>query len=150
MKLSNKAIAGITITSAVVIATSTVLANLAIRHTNPDKPVNPLDRDKTYHHYSIIDKLSTHEKLNNLINFYEFEGNVVYFIDEQIFLNNFKSIITDTFKTIPAFKRNYLNYEITCNYKIKDTKSISIDLVWQEPGNKNKFFDQFILNLETV
>ena len=68
-------------------------------------------------------------RINNLINFYEFEGNVVYFIDEQIFLNNFKSIITDTFKTIPAFKRNYLNYEITCNYKIKDTKSISIDLV---------------------
>lgn len=152
MKISSKAMAGLTISSAVVIATATILTNVLIQNnsTDPTKPVNPLDRDKTYHHYSLIDKLSTNEKINKLINFHEQDGNVVYFIDEDLFLASFKTIITETFKTIPAFSRNYLNYEITCNYKIKDTKSVYVDLVWQLPGNKNKYFDQFILKLETI
>ncbi len=152
MKMSSKSVAALTISSVVVIATSTVLANVLIKNnsTDPTKPVNPLDRDKTYHHYSLIDKLSTNQKLNKLINFYEQDGNIVYFIDEDLFLANFKAIVTETFKTIPAFSRNYLNYEITCNYKIKDTKSILVDLVWQLPENKNKYFDQFVLKLETI
>lgn len=152
MRISSKAMTAITISSVVLIATSTILVNVMIKEnsTDPIKPDNPLDRDKTYHHYSLIDKMSTNEKLDKLINFQEVDGNVVYFIDEDLFLANFKSIVTETFKSIPAFKRNYLSYEITCNYKIKDTKSILVDLVWQLPDNKNKYYDQFVLSLENI
>lgn len=152
MKLSSKAIGVISGTSALLIATSTILANVLIKNnpTDPVKPINPLDRDKTYHHYSLVNKMIGNEKLNKLINFSKQDKSIVYFIDEDLFLANFKSIITDTFKTIPAFKQNYLGYEITCNYKIKDTKTILIDLVWKLPSSNYKYYDQFALNLETA
>lgn len=152
MKLSSKAIVGITATSALLIATSTILANVLIKNnsTDPTKPINPLDRDNTYHHYSLVNKMMSNEKLNKLINFSKKDKTLVYFIDEDLFLENFKSIITDTFKTIPSFKQNYLNYEITCNYKIKDTKTILVDLVWKLPNSDYKYYDQFALNLETI
>ncbi len=151
MKINSKAMSGITIGSALIIATSTILTNVLIKNnsTDPVKPINPLNRDKTYHHYSIIDKMSTNEKLSKLINFYEKDGNVVYFVDEDLFITNFREIVRETLKAIPAFSHNYLNYEITCNYKIKDTKSIYVDLVWQLPNNINKYFDQFVLKLES-
>lgn len=150
INISKKAIMTLTGCAAALVAASTVLANALIKSDNGNTgKINPLNRDKNFHYYSLTNKMSTNKKLSNLIDFSKTDKQMVYFINEQKFLSNFKSIIQDTLKQIPTFSANYLNYQIDCHYKIKDTKSIMVDLVWYEPGAKAKFYDQFQLVLQT-
>lgn len=148
IKMSKGAITAISLTSAGIIAGSTVLANLAMKESSQqDKKVNPLDRDSNFHHYTIVNKIAANTNLNNLIDTIKKDNVLIYCISEAKFLANFKSIVRDVLKDIPTFSQKYLGYTIECNYKIKNTKSILIDLVWYEPGNKTKFYDQLELVL---
>jgi len=151
VKLSKKAIMGISAGSAVIIVGSTVLANIALKkETGNSGWKNPLDRGKNYHYYSILNKIQSNTKLKDLIDFAKGEKQLIYFINKSKFENGFKSIVQDALKATPNFSQNYLNYVIECNYKIKDTRSILVDLVWYEPNNRTKFYDQFELYLETA
>lgn len=150
IRMSKKVIGAISATSAALITGTTVAANVLIKNENGAKPnTNPLNRDKTYHHYSLVNKIATNEKINNLIGVQHSDSSVIYIIEEQRFLDNIKNIVQETLKSIPAFAQNYLNYTIDCHYKIT-TKSILIDLLWYLKGAKNKYFDQFELVLQTA
>ena len=150
MKVSSKAVGIIAGVSALLIAAATVTANILLQdETGQSKNTNPLNRDKSYHHYSIVNKLASNDKINDLITMVKQDDSITYVIEEQKFLANIKLLVQDALKTIPAFAQKYLNYQIDCNYKI-NTKSILVDLVWFEPGAKNKFFDQFELILQSA
>lgn len=148
IKMSKKAIGAITGVSAALIAGTTVAVNLLMKNEKGAKTNNPLNRDKNYQYYSLINKISSNEKLNNLIGIQRTESSITYVIEEQRFIDNIRLIVQDALKEIPAFSEKYLNYVIDCHYKI-NTKSVLVDLVWYEPGAKNKFFDQFELLLQS-
>jgi len=152
IRLSKKAIAAITGVSVVIITGSTILANLALKQEKQQdsKKVNPLDRGSNYHHYPISNKIATDTKLNNLIDKIEEEGSIIYLISEQKFVDNIKSYAINALKNTSAFAKTYLNYNFICNYKIKNTKSILVDLVWFENSSKIRYYDQFVLSLETI
>jgi len=150
VRLSKKTIGLISAGSAAIIGGSTVLANLALKQEASHKGnTNPLDRDKNYHYYSLLSKIRTNTKLKDLVDYVRDEKQLIYFINENKFVNGFKSIVQDALKATSTFSLNYLNYVIECNYKLKNTRSILVDLVWYEPNNKTKFYDQFELCLET-
>ncbi|XQP55995.1 MAG: DUF5452 domain-containing protein [Mycoplasmoidaceae bacterium] len=149
IKLSKKAIGAITATSVLLITGSTVIANVLLKDEQGIKPIdNPLGRDKSYHYYSLVNKMAANEHLNNLITVVQSGSSIAYIIDENKFLSNIKIIVQDTLKQIPAFAEDYLSYSIDCHYQI-NTKSILVDLVWAKPDAKNKFFDQFELILQS-
>lgn len=149
IRMSKKVIGIISGSSAAVIGGTTVTANVLLKDEIGQKQnTNPLNRDKSYHHYSLVNKLEGNENLDNLISMVKEDDSVTYIIDEKKFVSNIKSLIQETLKSIPAFAENYLNYQIDVHYKI-NTKSILVDLVWFEPEAKNKFFDQFELILQT-
>jgi len=152
IKLSKKAIAAITGVSVVVITCSIVLASFALKNeqSQTQKKKQPLDRDSNYHHYPISNKIATDAKLNNLIDKIEQDRSVIYVISEERFKSNIKSIAVNALKNISAFSKTYLNYSFECHYKIKDTKSILVDLVWFEANSKTRYYDQFVLSLETI
>lgn len=150
INISKKTIGVVAAISAVLIAGLTVTANILLKNENGNKQnTNPLNRDSSYHYYSLVNKISQNERLNSLISIQEIDGNVIYVVDEQKFLNNIKAIVQETLKSISTFSKSYLNYIIDVHYKIS-TKSILVDLVWYEPNTINKFFDQFELVLQTT
>lgn len=151
VKLSKAAIMSISGGSAVIIAGSTILTNIALKNeSGNNKWINPLNRGKDYHYYSLLNKIQSNAKLKNLVDFVKDEKQLVYFINENKFKQNFQSIVQDALKATSTFSQNYLNYVIECNYKLKNTKSILVDLVWYEPNNKTKFYDQFQLVLDVA
>lgn len=148
--LSKKVIGIISGSSAVLVGGTTVTANVLLKNETAEKTnTNPLGRDKSYHYYSLVNKISQNEELNNLINIQRTDVGVIYIIDEQKFVSSIKFIVQEALKSIPTFSKNYLNYKIDVHYKI-NTKSILVDLVWYETESKNKFFDQFELILQTA
>lgn len=150
IKMSNKIIGVIAGSSAVIIAGTTVAANLLIKNENQKHIIiNPLNRDSSYHYYSLVNKLTQNKNLNNLIGIQRTDQGVIYIIEEQKFVQNIKSIVQETLKSISTFSKTYLNYVIDVHYKI-NTRSVSVDLVWYEPQAKNKFFDQFELILQST
>ncbi|MCQ3907886.1 MAG: hypothetical protein MJ219_04160 [Mycoplasmoidaceae bacterium] len=128
IKMSKKAIGAITGVSAALIAGTTVAVNLLMKNEKGAKTNNPLNRDKNYQYYSLINKISSNEKLNNLIGIQRTESSITYVIEEQRFIDNIRLIVQDALKEIPAFSEKYLNYVIDCHYKI-NTKSVLVDLV---------------------
>lgn len=149
IKMSKKTVGIITGVSAALIAGTTVTANILLKDEIGVKPNNnPLNRDKSYHYYSLVNKISKNEKLNNLIGIVRSGSSITYIIEEQKFVDNIRQIVQDALKEIPTFSEKYLNYVIDCHYKI-NTKSVLVDLVWYEPEAKNKFFDQFELLLQS-
>lgn len=150
VKMSKKVIGAITGVSTALIVGSTVAANLLIKSENGSivNP-NPLGRDKTYHYYSLVNKISNNSKLNNLISIQKIETGIVYIIEEQKFIDNIKTIVQEALKSIPAFSQDYLNYIIDCHYKI-NTKSVLVDLVWYKQNTNKKYFDQFELILQSA
>ena len=150
IKMSKKTVGIISGVSASLIAGSTVTANILLKDEIGAKPnLNPLNRDKNYHYYSLVNKISQNEKINNLISVVRSDSSITYVIEEQKFLDNIRSIVQDALKEIPSFSDRYLNYIIDCHYKI-DTTSVMVDLVWYEPENVKKFFDQFKIILENA
>lgn len=150
MKVSNKMVGAIGGVSALVIGGSTILANTLLQDEQAQqRNANPLNRDKSYHHYSIASKLANNSNINNLICLINVGDSIVYIIEEEKFVNNIKVLIQDALKDIPAFASKYLNYQIDCHYKI-NTTSILVDVVWFEADSTNKFFDQFELILQTA
>ncbi|XQP55389.1 MAG: DUF5452 domain-containing protein [Mycoplasmoidaceae bacterium] len=149
MKMSKKTMGIIAASSAAIIAGTTVTANVLIKNESKQKEnTNPLNRDKSYHYYSLVNKISQNENINSLITMQRTDVGVMYIIEEQKFVDNIKSIVQEALKSISTFARTYLNYTIDVHYKI-NTKSVLVDLVWYEPGAKNKFFDQFELILQS-
>lgn len=147
-KMSKKAMGIIAGSSATIIASVTVTANILLKNeTNKKDNTNPLNRDKNYHYYSLVNKISQNENLNNLISSQISETGITYIIDEKKFVDNLKMIVQQTLKSISTFSKTYLNYTIDVHYKI-NTKSVLVDLVWYEPNAKIKFFDQFELVLQ--
>ncbi|MCQ3908132.1 MAG: hypothetical protein MJ200_00800 [Mycoplasmoidaceae bacterium] len=129
IKMSKATVGIIAGSSAAIIAGGTVTANLLIKSEYPErKNTNPLNRDKSYHYYSLVNKLSQNSKLNNLISMQRTDSGIIYIIEEQKFVDNIKSIVQDTLKSISTFARTYLNYTIDVHYKI-NTKSVLVDLV---------------------
>ena len=150
VKVSKKVIMAISACSAALIATSTILANLLIKsNTSSSRVEDPLNRGNNYHHYSICNKLQANTKLSSLVDFIKDDKMMVYIISEAKFKANIKQIIRDTFKSIPAFSSNYLNYKVECQYKINTPRSVLVDLVWYEPNSSYKYFDQFELQLQS-
>ena len=147
VRMSNKVIGIISCSSVAVIGGTTVTANVLLKDEIGQQISNPLDRDKSYHHYSLVNKLESNPNLDNLISMVKEGDNVTYIIDESKFVSNIKSLVQETLKSIPSFAENYLNYQIDVHYQI-NTKSVLVDLVWFEPNAKNKFFDQFELILQ--
>ncbi|MBQ0045825.1 MAG: hypothetical protein KBS35_02960 [Mycoplasma sp.] len=149
IKMSNKVIGIISGSSAALIGGTTITANVLLKDEIGTKPnTNPLGRDKSYHYYSIVNKIASNPQLDNLITMIKDDNNVTYILEEEKFLSNIKPIVQEALKTIPTFAADYLNYQIDIHYKI-NTKSIFVDLVWFKPEAKNKFFDQFELILQT-
>ena len=150
ISMSKKVIGVISAGSAAVVGGTTVTANVLLKNeTGTKQSSNPLDRDKTYHYYSLVNKISSSDKLDNLITLVKDDDSLNYIIEEKKFVANIRSIVQEALKSIPAFAQNYLNYTIDVHYKIS-TKSVMVDLVWYEPEAKNKFFDQFELILQTT
>lgn len=148
IRMTKKIVGVISGSSAALIGGTTVTANVLLKNEEGTKPnINPLNRDKSYHYYSLVNKISANEHLDDLITIIKDDDNITYVIDEQKFVSNIKTIIQETLKSIPTFAQNYLNYKIDVHYKI-NTKSVLVDLVWYEPEAKNKFFDQFELLLQ--
>jgi len=151
VKLSKKAIMAISGGSAVIIAGTTILTNVALKKEQGSSGwKNPLNRGKNYHYYSILNKIQNNAKLKDLVDFVKEEKQLIYFINEKKFVKGFKSIVQDALKATSPFSQNYLNYVIECSYKLKNTRSILVDLVWYEPNDRTKFYDQFELYLETA
>lgn len=149
IKMSKKTVGIITGVSATLIAGTTVTANILLKDQIGVKPnLNPLNRGKNYHYYSLVNKISKNEKINNLIGIVRTDSSITYVIEEQKFIDNIRLIVQDALKEIPTFSEKYLNYVIDCHYKI-NTKSVLVDLAWYEPEAKNKFFDQFELLLQS-
>lgn len=151
IRMSSKIIGVISGSSAALIGGTTVTANVLLKNENGEIVVNnnPLNRDKTYHHYSIVNKVMENEKINDLITIKQKDSGIVYVVEENNFIRIMKSIVKDVLKSTSSFSKNYLNYIIKCNYKI-NTKSVLVDLVWYEPSVTNKFYDQFEIILQTT
>lgn len=150
IRMSKKVIGVISGSSAALIGGTTVTANVLLKDEIGVKPnTNPLDRDKSYHYYSIVNKVASNPNLDNLITMVKGDDSVAYILEEEKFVTNIKNIVQDALKSIPTFASDYLNYKIDIHYKI-NTKSILVDLVWYLPEAKNKFFDQFELLLQTT
>ncbi|MCQ3915243.1 MAG: hypothetical protein MJ195_00335 [Mycoplasmoidaceae bacterium] len=129
MKMSKKTIGIIAGSSAALIAATTITTNVLIKNENREKDnKNPLNRDKSYHYYSLVNKISQNEKINNLISMIRTESGITYIIEEKKFVDNIKAIVQEALKSISTFARTYLNYTIDVHYKI-NTKSILVDLV---------------------
>ena len=150
IKMSKKIVGVIAGSSAVLIAGATVTANILLKDEIGQVPnTNPLNRDRSYHYFSIGKQVKESINLNDLVNVVPSEHGITYIIEEEKFLKNFKNIVQEALSKISTFKDDYLSYIIDCHYKI-NTKSVSVDLVWYQPDAKNKFFDQIEIILQTA
>lgn len=152
IKLSKKAISAISISSAAIIAGGTVTAGILIKNNKSSeedkKTTNPLNRDKSYHKYSIVNKIKSNPKLSNLIKLEKSEDFFIYVIDEKKFTDNIKTILQEALQSINLFSANWNSYKLEVSYKLVNTSLIKIDLVWYLPNSKIKYFDQFELMLQ--
>lgn len=149
IKMSNKVVGIISISSAVLIAGTTITANLLINNENgsSDKPDSPTHPNKNEHYYPIVKQLKDNEKWKNLIEIVHDGRSITYVINEKKFVDNIISITQESLNKITTFKDKYYKIEVT--YKT-NTKSILVDLVWYEPDSINKFYDQFEIILQTA
>ena len=150
IKASKKVIAMITSVTTTIIVGSTILANLAIKTTNKEDNNDKTNRGESYHYYPIYNKIANNRLLNNLIDYSANNNQITYFINENKFLSNLKIMVMDALKNIPMFAKEYSIFDVVCKYKIISSHKIIIDLVWNKPNNKYKFYDQFAINLLTT
>lgn len=150
VKVNKKVMTFCTILMAVLIAGSTITANLITNGQRNDViRKNILNRDNNYHHYSLTNMLQNNFKLNDLVQTVTQDNFYTYIISEEKFINNFKEMVRSTLKSLSTFSSNYLSYVIECNYKIAESFKINVDLVWYLPSNKTKYFDQFAIELQS-
>lgn len=150
VKVNKKVMTFCTILMAVLIAGSTITANLITNGQRNDViRKNILNRDNNYHHYSLTNMLQNNFKLNDLVQTITQDNFYTYIISEEKFINNFKEMVRSTLKSLSTFSSNYLSYVIECNYKIVESFKINVDLVWYLPSNKTKYFDQFAIELQS-
>ncbi len=150
IKMSKKVIGVIAGSSAVLIAGATVTANVLLKDEIGKIPnTNPLNRDKSYHYFSISNEIKKTTNLNSLITVVPSQQGITYIIQEERFISNIKNIVQEALSKVSTFKDDYLSYIIDCHYKI-NTKSVSVDLVWYQPDAKNKFFDQIEIILQAA
>ncbi len=147
IKMSNKIVGIISVSSAVLIAGTTITANLLINNENgsADKPDSPTHPNKNDHYYPIVKQLKDNDKWKNLIEIVRDGRSITYVINERKFVDNIISITQEALNKITTFKDKYYKIEVT--YKT-NTKSIIVDLVWYEPDSINKFYDQFEIILQ--
>ncbi|MCQ2957141.1 MAG: hypothetical protein MJ233_04955 [Mycoplasmoidaceae bacterium] len=128
MKMSKKAIAIISGSSAAIIAGTTIAANLLIQNESgqSDQPDSPSHPSKNDHYYPIIKQLKDNEKWSNLIDIVRDGRSITYIINEDKFVANIINIVRETLDKILTFKDRYYKIEVT--YKT-NTKSILVDLV---------------------